>query len=172
MTPAAYTERLAPFILITEVDNGPAFAEPIFQRKYRASAPDFPHHIVAFYKRDDHHLVPMSYVHFRPWRDRLMLVGGACTDGRGFALMSDEHRAMVNEAGGLMAQVQLYGFRKFGDTCDAFGGYCGDPRAWEVDMSIGYTPTPHPHLIVKWHKPLSEERRAAIVRELHTIGPF
>jgi hypothetical protein len=39
-------------------------------------------------------------------------------------------------------------------------------------MSIGYTPTPHPHLIVKWHKPLSEERRAAIVRELHTIGPF
>lgn len=172
MRPEDHTHLLSPFILISEVDDGPAFAGHVFQRKYRADAPDFPHHVVAFYKHADHHLVPITYVHFRPWKGNLMLVGGACTDGRGFALMSEEHRALVTRAGGLMAQAQLYGFRKFGPRCDAFGGYCGDPRAWEVDMAVGYTPTPHKHLIVKWHKPLPDARRDEIIRELHAIGPF
>jgi hypothetical protein len=172
MSPEHYVERLAPFILISEVDDGRAFAEHIFQRKFRQSAPDFPHHIVAFYRHTEHHLVPLSYVHFRPWRNNLMLAGGGCTDGRGFALMSEAERALVNEAGGLLAHTQLFGFRKFADRCDAFGGYCGDARASQVHASVGYETTQHPHLIVKWHKPLSEERRAAIVRELHAIGPF
>jgi hypothetical protein len=172
MNPEQHTHLLAPFILLSEVDNGPAFAEHIFQRKYRASVPDFPHHVVAFYKHADDHLVPLSYVHFRPWAGSLMLVGGGCTDGRGFALMSESQRALVREAGGLLAQTQLFGFRKFGDRCDAFGGFCGDARAWQVDMSVGYTPTEHQHLIVKWHKPLSDARRAEVVRELHAIGPF
>ena len=172
MTPEHATHLIAPFILITEVDDGRAFAGHIFQRKFRESAPDFPHHIVAFYRHAEDHLVPLSYVHFTPWRDRLMLAGGGCTDGRGFALMSDEQRALVTAAGGLLAQTQLFGFRKFADACDAFGGYCGDARASQVHESVGYAPTAHPHLIVKWHKPLSDERREQIVRELHAVGPF
>ena len=35
MSPEHYVERLAPFILISEVDDGRAFAEHIFQRKFR-----------------------------------------------------------------------------------------------------------------------------------------
>lgn len=172
MTPESQTHRIAPFILISEVDDGRAFIEHIFRRKFRESAPSFSHHIVAFYKHSDDHLVPLSYVHFRPWSDQLMLAGGGCTDGRGFALMSEAERALVTEAGGLLAQTQLFGFKKFANACDAFGGYCGDPRAWQVHMSVGYTPTEHPNLIVNWHKPLSVERREEIVRELHAIGPF
>ena len=36
------------FITVTEVDEGPAFADGLFQRAYKKPAPDFPHHIVAF----------------------------------------------------------------------------------------------------------------------------
>ena len=35
------SDAIDDFIIVTEVDRGPAFAEPIFQRKYKASVPDF-----------------------------------------------------------------------------------------------------------------------------------
>ena len=41
-----------------------------------------------------------------------------------------------------------------------------------VHASVGYEPTPHEHLIVKWHKPLGEARRAEIIETLRAIGPF
>ncbi len=172
MSPEVLTHLLSPFILISEIDDGPAFIGDIFQRKYQQKPPDFPHHIVAFYRHRSDHLVPLSYVHFRPWHDNLMLVGGGCTDGRGFTLMSDAEKQAITAAGGLLAHTQLYGFGKFADRCDAFGGYCGDPRAWQVDMSVGYQPTQYPHLIVKWHKPLAAARRDEIIETLHQIGPF
>jgi hypothetical protein len=154
------------------VDDGPAFIEHIFQRKFRQSAPDFAHHIVAFYRAREDHLVPVSYVHFTQYSPALMLAGGGCTDGRVFGLMSEEQRQAVNAAGGLLAHTQLYGFAKFADRCEAFGGYCGDARASAVHASVGYEPTHHPHLIVKWHRPLPEARRAELVAMLEAIGPF
>lgn len=172
MRPADLAHTLRPFIVITEVDDGRAFAEHIFQRKFRQSAPDFAHHIVAFYRHRDDHLVPLSYVHFTQYSPTLMLAGGGCTDGRAFALMDEAQRALVNAAGGLLAHTQLYGFAKFADRCEAFGGYCGDARAAAVHASVGYEATPHDHLIVKWHKPLSQARRAGIIETLKAIGPF
>jgi hypothetical protein len=172
MTPAELAHTIRPFILITEVDDGRAFAEHIFQRKFRQSAPDFAHHIVAFYRHREDHLVPLSYVHFTQHSPTLMLAGGGCTDGRAFALMSEAQRAQVNAAGGLLAQTQLHGFAKFADRCEAFGGYCGDARASVVHASVGYEPTPYEHLIVKWHKPLPASRRLEIIETLHAIGPF
>lgn len=172
MRPADLAHTLRPFILITEVDDGRAFAEHIFQRKFRESAPDFAHHIVAFHKHRDDHLVPLSYVHFTQHSPTLMLAGGGCTDGRGFALMTEAQRQLVNAAGGLLAHTQLHGFEKFADRCEAFGGYCGDARASAVHASVGYETTRYPNLIVKWHRPLSDARRDALVEELHAIGPF
>lgn len=172
MRPADLAHTLQPFILITEVDDGRAFAEHIFQRKFRQSAPDFAHHIVAFYRHREDHLVPVSYVHFTQHSPTLMLAGGGCTDGRAFALMTERERQLVNDAGGLLAHTQLHGFAKFADRCEAFGGYCGDARASAVHASVGYEPTEHPHLIVRWHKPLAPARRAEIVETLRAIGPF
>jgi len=172
MTPAALAHTLHPFIVITEVDDGRAVAEHIFQRKFRQSAPDFAHHIVAFYRHREDYLVPLSYVHFTQHDDSLMLAGGGCTDGRAFALMDDKQRAVVSAAGGLLAHTQLHGFAKFADRCEAFGGYCGDARASQVHTSVGYEPTRYEHLIVKWHRPLSPARRAELVEKLHAIGPF
>jgi len=172
MTPAELAHTLKPFIVISEVDDGRAFAEHIFQRKFRQSAPDFAHHIIAFYRHREDYLVPVSYVHFTQHGPTLMLAGGGCTDGRAFALMSEPERRLINEAGGLLAHTQLHGFAKFADRCEAFGGYCGDARASAVHTSVGYEDTPYEHLIVKWHRPLNAGRRAEIIETLRAIGPF
>jgi hypothetical protein len=163
--------RLATCIVISEVDNGPIFAEPIFQRKYRQSAPDFPHHVVAFYRKDENCFVPASYVHFRAFGD-IMLVGGGATDGRAFAHMSAEHKHLIGEAGGLLLQTLRFGFTKFAGHCDAFFGYCGDPRAYEVDLQAGFVPTAHDKLLAHWHRPLDDLRRRCLVAKAHAIGPF
>ena len=89
------------FITVTEVDEGPAFADGLFQRAYKKPAPDFPHHIVAFYRRADGAQVPVSYVHFTDCGD-MFLAGGAATDGNILRSMSADEQAALNEYGGLM----------------------------------------------------------------------
>ncbi|MGA8276999.1 MAG: hypothetical protein WB784_02215 [Rhodanobacteraceae bacterium] len=163
--------RIRDFIVVTEVDAGATFAEAIFQRKYRQSVPDFPHHIVALYRDREGRFVQASYVHFNPVGD-IWLVGGGCTDGRAFATMNEQQRAAVTAAGGLLLQTLRFGFDKFADRCDAFFGYCGDPRAWEVDLAAGFIPTAHDKLLVKWPRPLGDSRRQEMTARAHALGPF
>lgn len=159
------------FIVVTEVDSGRDFAEPIFQRKFQHSVPDFPHHIVTFYRKDWHCLVPLSYVHIRP-SGEINLVGGACTDGRGFAMMTDAQRDQVRAAGGVYLNALRYAFDRFADCCEAYFGYCGDARAWDVDMQAGFVPTQHEKLIARWHKPVEPERKLELVEQARRCIPF
>ncbi len=159
------------FILVTEVDRGPAFAGHIFQRKFRSDPPDFPHHVVTFYRKSWDCMIPFSYVHIRPFGD-IYLVGGASTDGRAFDLMQPEERDAVRAHGGVYLNALRYAFGKFADRCDAFFGYCGDARAYVVDVEAGFEPTVHDKLIVRWHKPLDEVRRRSLVAKAHSIGSF
>src|SRR3569832_1358240 len=89
------------FITVSEVDEGPAFADALFQRAYRKPAPDFPHHIVAFYRRDDGAQVPVSYVHFTDCGD-IFLAGGASTDGAILRSMTAQQQEALHEYGGVM----------------------------------------------------------------------
>ncbi len=162
---------LEEFIIVTEVDAGAAFAEAIFQRKYRQSVPTFPHHVVALYRDADGCFIPASYVHFKPSGD-IWLVGGGCTDGRAFAHMDEAQRAAVTSAGGLLLQTLRFGFAKFADRCDAFFGYCGDARAWEVDLQAGFIPTEHDKLLVRWNGPLDPSRREVLTARANALGPF
>src|SRR5690606_10968243 len=114
----------------------------IFQRKYRQSAPDFPHHIVTFYRQAWNCFVPVSYLHIRP-RGDIYLAGGGCTDGRVFEMMTGEQRELVNQSGGLLMKAVRYAFSRFATRCDAFFGYCGDARSYEVNMQAGFEPTQH-----------------------------
>jgi len=167
----AFPAPLDSFLTVTELDEGATSFGPMFQHKFRETIPDFPCHLGVFLRLDGPRLVPLSYLHFRPFGD-IMLVGGGCTDGRAFALMTPEQCAQVKAAGGILLHNLRYGFERFADRCDAFFGYCGDPRAYEVDMQAGFVPTPHERLIARWHKPLDEVRRRALIAKAHAIGPF
>jgi len=56
--------------------------------------------------------------------------------------------------------------------CKAWFGYCGDAKALAVDLRVGYVPTGHRHLIVKWFRDVPESERRALVDAIARIGPF
>ena len=164
-------DRLEDVVIITEVDDGPAFAGHIFRRKFAAELADFEHHVVAFLRPAEDLFVPANYVHL--WlHDDLGLIGGASTDGRAFSRIDPATAARIRDTGGLYLRTLRWTFAKFADRCEAFFGYCGDPRAWEVDMQAGFEPTRHDRLIVHWHRPLPPARREELVERAHGFGPF
>jgi len=164
-------ERLAPFVQVTAVDDGPFFAAELFRRKYGAAIPTFGRHVVAFYRRDDSIFLVASYVHM--WiQGTIGLVGGACTDGRALRAMRPDEVELVNAAGGLLRQTLRYCFTRFADDVDAFFGHCGDPRAREVVFDAGFSESGLEHLIVRFPRPLPAARRAELIAQAHAIGPF
>jgi hypothetical protein len=65
-----------------------------------------------------------------------------------------------------------FAFDHFKDECEAYFGHAGDKRAYEVDIRAGFEPTPHKHLIVHFHKPISRQRKEYLIDEINKIGPF
>lgn len=162
---------LRDFIVVSEVDNGPVFAQAIFLRKYRQDCPDFPHHIVAFYINPAKAFIPVSYAHFRPYKT-VYLVGGVCTDGNALQGLSELEKTILTEANGLLLQTIRYGLIRFADQCEAYFGYSGDERAWGVAIQAGFEPTPYKHLTARWHKDLSDQRKSELIEQVLAIGPF
>jgi hypothetical protein len=160
------------FLLITQFDDAAVVAGELFSRKFGHPIPPWPHDLVAFARRAaDGMLVPLSYAKFMPFGS-VILVGGCCTDGRAFALLEQEQRDALTAAGGVMAQLLRYGFKRFADHCEAYFGYCGDARAWEVDLSAGFEPTGHDKLLVHWHKPLAPRLKSGLVAMAVSLGAF
>ena len=56
--------------------------------------------------------------------------------------------------------------------CDAWFGYCGDAKALQVDLRVGYVRTAHPYLIVKWMRTLPAPLMQAWIDDVTQIGPF
>jgi hypothetical protein len=164
-------EAIRPFFTISEVDDAEFFAGTLFRRKFHAPPPDFPRHLVAFYRSDDGNLHPAGFSHMRPFGD-VYLSGGSCSDGGTIRIMSEPHRAAIQAAGGVWYLILKYAFAKFADDCDAFFGHCGDARALEVALAAGFERTDHPPVIVHWHKPLHEVFRRALMAKVVALGPF
>jgi hypothetical protein len=167
------TLQLNDFIIITQVEHGPAFAASIFRRKYGADArvPDFRHHVVAFWKRGDGSFVPVSYIHLTDWND-IYVAGGACTDGDVLRCMSPAEQAAVTAAGGVYLAVARYFVDQFAPRCDALFACCGDQRAWEIDERVGFERVRDPHLIARWSRPLAESRRQELIEKAAAFAPF
>jgi hypothetical protein len=54
----------------------------------------------------------------------------------------------------------------------AWFGYCGDKKAYVVDIRAGYQPTQHPYVIVKWNADLSDSQKRKLEDHIASIGPF
>src|SRR5512146_2415091 len=93
------TETLAPQIVVEEVDDGGQIANALFQLRYRADAPDFPFHVIAFWNNGTQR-IPLCYIHFTAHGDAL-LGGGACVDNRALRCMPEHLRDSIRAAGGL-----------------------------------------------------------------------
>lgn len=163
--------RLAPFVLIAEVERGDRFVQPLFARKLGATPPEFGHHLVAFYARGGGQYAPAAYLHL--WKQATVgYVGGGCTDGNVIRSMSAEERAQVGAAGGLLLQMLQFCFAKFEPELEAFFGHCGDARAKEVDLRAGFRETRVPFLLVRPNRALTAERAEELLRQAQAVGAF
>lgn len=165
------SESLESFISVRSVEDGKALADPIFLRRYRAEAPDFPHHVLAFYRDPSGVETPVAYIHFSEF-GRTLLGGGACVDDRVMRKMSVEARTAIRDAGGLYRYALGWSVRHFADRYDAIFGYCGDALAERVDLAVGFARTAHPHLLVYFTQPLPEQTQAQLISNVNALGPF
>lgn len=171
MSGSGQVDALESFIAIRSVEDGKSLADPIFQRRYRQSAPDFPHHVLAFYRDPSGVETPVAYIHFTEF-GRSLLGGGACVDDRVMRRMSAEARNAVRDAGGLYHHALAWSVRHFADRYDAIFGYCGDALAERVDLSVGFSRTAHKHLLVYFTRQLNAESQQRLISEVNALGPF
>lgn len=169
--PAGPPPALAAFFRVREVDDGRAVAGELFRHRYREPAPDFPHHVVGFWRDPDGREHPACYIHFTPMAD-ILLGGGACTDPRLLRRMPPAQRAALRAAGGVYHHCLAQAVQLFAPRYPAIFGYCGDALAERVDRAVGFQPTGHPHLLVYFTRPLAPAQRQALVAAAHAVGPF
>lgn len=158
------------FLVLAEIDDAGPIA-PLYRRTWGAEPPDFEFHAVAFHRRGEADLQPLSYLHL--WlREDTCLLGGACTDGPAIAALPADQRERLRAAGGAMLQVTRFAISRYGDRCEGFFGHCGDNRSWAVLARAGFEPTAFPNRIVHWHRPLPEARKAELVQRVLGFGTF
>lgn len=158
-------------IFITTVSDGPAFIDKLFQKKFGAPAPHYGHSVIAFYRQSWQHFVPVCYANFLP-HDEILLGGGAMTDTMAFRAMPRDLFHEIKQSGGVYVPLLRFAIDHLGPQCDAIFGFAGDKLAHEQDIKAGFEPTAYPNLLVHFHKPLSEERKTALIEKANAVGPF
>jgi len=159
------------WVSVAEVGDGQRLAEPIFQRRYRASAPDFPFHVLAHCRTVDDDWLPACYIHFTAI-DRILLGGGACVDDRVLRRMPRAARDGLREVGGLYQHTLRWSLQHFAPRCDAIFGYCGDVLAERADLAVGFGKTDFPHLLAWFPRALAEPERDALIARANAASPF
>jgi len=99
------------------------------------------------------------------------LEGGMCVQKSFYRRMPREHFRECNAAGGVAQMLMEQAARELTD-CKAWFGYCGDAKALAVDLRVGYMPTEHKHVIVKWFRDLPEAERRTLIDSIAALGPF
>jgi hypothetical protein len=125
---------------------------------------------VAFYKWPDGHLEAVGFCNWIRYAD-CYLCGGMCARASFYRRLPREHWVACRDRGGV-AQIMLEtAFRDLTD-CLAWFGYCGDRKAYFVDIRSGYQPTRHRYIIVNWHADLSDQEKRSLEDRIAAIGPF
>lgn len=159
------------FFRVVEVSDGDYLAGAIFQRKLGHALPDLGRHLVGLYRGDAFSFTPLGYLQIGR-HQTVALVGGGCTDGRGFAQVLPTHADRIRASGGVLFNLLRHAFEHMAADYEAFFGYCGDARAEEVDLAAGFRHTQHKHLLAHFHRPLSAQRQNELIEQVHALGPF
>lgn len=148
-----------------------AAGQALFQRRYGSPAPDFPHHVTAWFvdSVNERHLA--CYIHFTA-QGELLLGGGACVDPRVMRCMPGSLRESIRARGGLYQLSLAWSLEHFADRYKAVFGYCGDALAERVDRAVGFVDTGHAHLLVYWLSDCDASTRSRLIAEAHAVGPF
>ena len=171
-------------IEVIDLENAAFFASDLFRESF---GHDFPapqndvanpghgsgrtwHQYVAFYKWTETHLEPVGFCNWIRLGD-VYLEGGMCVRRNFYRRLPKDHWAECKRLGGV-AQIIMESAVNTLNDADAWFGYCGDKKARLVDMRVGYRPTRHTFLIVKWFRDLPRQRQEELENQIAAIGPF
>ena len=161
---------LEPHIVVEEVADGGQVANALFRLRYHADAPDFPHHVIAFWNHGAQR-IPLCYIHFTAQGEAL-LGGGACVDNRALRRLPADLRNAIRQAGGLYKYSLAWSVRHFAPHFAAVFGYCGDALAERTDLAVGFKKTEYPRLLVYFTRELAESKRRDLIEQASAVGPF
>ena len=159
------------FIRLEETHDVPASARALFLRKYKSEIPDFPHHVVAYYRPANGAELPICYIHFTDCGD-ILLGGGACVDDRLLRKMSADEREALRRVGGVYQFALTWSVKHFSNRFDAVFGYCGDTLAERVDRAAGFESTNYDRLLVYWTGDANAARRKQMIEKAQAFTPF
>lgn len=128
------------------------------------------HQFVAFYKWSETNVEPVAFVNFIRFRDAY-LEGGLCARRSFYRRLPASHWRECKERGGI---VQIMLEKAAGDLndADAWFGHTSIGTAWLVNERLGFEPTRHQYLKVRWLRDLPEARKREIEDYVNAIGSF
>lgn len=159
------------FVFIADLDDADPAVAALFQRKFCADIPEFPHHIVAWVRGADGRQTPGCYSHVTDCGD-LLLGGGACSDDRVLRRMSAAQRDALREVGGLYRLTIEWVAQRFRTRHPALFVYVGDALSERVLRAAGFEATRVERLMVRWLQDPSERRRHQLVAKAKSFIPF
>ncbi len=125
---------------------------------------------VAIYTWPDGTEECVGFCNWIKYRDTY-LEGGLAVQKNFYRRLPKSEFVNFSERGGLAQIIMETAALELND-CVAWFGYCGDAKALQVDLRVGFVQLAHPYLIVKWVKELSDLEKHAWVAEITRIGAF
>ena len=172
-------------VSVVDFPNARYFAEDLFRESFNSDFPTPPmlstsagvqeaartwHQYVAFYKWSETHIEPVGFCNWIR-HDDVYLEGGMCVRRNFYRRLPKDQWAQCKQLGGIAQIVMETAATELNDA-QAWFGYCGDKKAFIVDSRVGYVPTRHSFLIVKWYRDLSMSQKQALEDKIAVLGPF
>ena len=132
--------------------------------------PDVWRQYVALYKWPDQKIETVGFCNWIRY-DEVYLEGGMCVRNDFYRRLPREHWQACKGKGGV-AEIMMRSASLDLDDCTAWFGYCGDKKAYIVDMRVGYEATKTKYLIAKWFRETDVATKDALVDKIARIGPF
>jgi len=157
-----------PFTL-AELPRPDAEVERLFRRLFRAPAPDYPRHFVAYHSEGaDRRLA--AYVHYTAPEPGVFLIGGLSVDASIYRRLSPEQREAVAREGSLSRWLLEESITAL-EGKRAIFAYTGDTRSRRDIEALGFARAAGAFLWVQWHAEPGEAR-AALIARIEALGPF
>ncbi len=164
--------------------NAASLAAPLFRESFKS---DFPtpratrvlgvpiepadwRQYVAMYRWPDGQEECVGFCNWIRYKD-VYLEGGLAVKRDFYRRLDREHFVACRMRGGI-AQIVMEAAATELNDCVAWFGYCGDAKALQVDLRVGYVQTEHAFVIVKWMRELSVADQRQWIDEVIRIGPF
>lgn len=167
-----------------QVRDAQFFAGDLFQVSFRSPFPipreacglpiptpsDNWRQFVGLYKWPDGRLETVGFCNWIKY-DTVYLEGGLCVRSSFYRRVPRAEFQECSAAGGV-AQVMMEAAAQVLTDCDAWFAYCGDKKAYQAGLRVGYVALHTRYLIARWFRDLPEQRKRELEEQVSAVGPF